>query len=104
MFSALFAIATAIWYFDTARKIGKNSWLWAALGFIAFQGAFTIFTKIIVFPVSLFTPSMHNNSLFNSTIWLVVTALTVVFVMFIRTNYLKGGLVSRYSVEDRGAG
>ncbi|MGH8552946.1 MAG: hypothetical protein ACRESZ_15970 [Methylococcales bacterium] len=99
MFSGLFAIATAIWYFDTARKIGKNSWLWAALGFIAFQGTFTIFTKIIVFPVSLFTPSIHNNSLFNSTIWLLVMALTVVFAMFVRTNYLKGGLVARDSVK-----
>jgi hypothetical protein len=99
MVSGLFAIATAIWYFDTARKIGKNSWVWAAIGFIAFQGAFTIFTKFIVLPVSLFTPSVHNDSVFNATIWLIVTALTVVVVMYVRTNFLKGGLVFRDSVK-----
>jgi hypothetical protein len=99
MLSGLLAVVTAIWYFDTARKIGKNSWLWAVLGFIGFLGAFTIFTKVIVFPVSLLTPSIHNNSLFNSTLWLVVTLLTVGFVMFVRSNYLKGNLVARDSVN-----
>ncbi len=103
MVSGLLAIATAIWYFDTARKIGKNSWLWAALGFISFQGAFTMLTKFIVLPVSLFTPSVHNNSLFNLTLWLIVTALTAVIVMYIRTNFLKGGLVARDSVGKPGS-
>lgn len=95
MISGLFAVATAIWYFHTARQIGKNSWLWAALGFICFQGAYTMLSKFIVLPVSLLTPSVHNNTLFNSTLWLIVTGLTVVFVMFVRTNFLKGGLVAR---------
>ncbi|MCI0667543.1 MAG: hypothetical protein L0Y38_02980 [Methylococcaceae bacterium] len=99
MISGLFAVLTAIWYFNTARQIGKNSWLWAALGFICFQGAFTILTKVIVFPVSLMTPSIHNDNVFNSTLWLIVTALTVAIVMFVRTNYLKGGLVARDSVN-----
>lgn len=100
MVSGIFAIITAIWYFKTARQCGKRPWVWAALGFIAFQGAFTIFTKFIVLPVSLFTPTVHNNNLFNSTIWLIVTALTVVFVMYIRTNFLKGTLVARDSVSE----
>lgn len=96
MFSALLAIATAIWYFKTAHNVGKNAWLWAALGFIACQGAFTALTKLIIFPVSLFTPSIHNNSLFNSVLWAIVLALTAVVVMYVRRNYLlKGQLVVR---------
>ena len=100
MVSGIFAIFTAIWYFNTARQVGKSPWVWAALGFICFQGAFTIFTKFIVLPVSLFTPSVHNDSSFNTLIWLFVTAFTVVFVMYVRTNFLKGNLVVQDSVKE----
>lgn len=99
MISGVFAVATAIWYFNTAKKIGKNAWVWAALGFISFQGIFTIFTKFIVLPVSLLTSSVHDNTSFNSMIWVIVTAFTVVAVMFIRTNYLKGKIVARDSSD-----
>lgn len=100
MVSGLFAVATAIWYFITANKIGKNAWIWAAIGFISFQGIFTIFTKFIVLPVSLFTSSVHGNTLFNSLIWVIVTALTAVAVTYIRTNYLKGKVVARSSSDS----
>ncbi|MGR9107752.1 MAG: hypothetical protein ACU843_12545 [Gammaproteobacteria bacterium] len=91
----IFAIATAIWYFYTARQIGKNAWLWAALGFICFQGVLTIFTKVIVLPVTLFTPSLHDDSVFHTLLRLIVIAFTVVIVMYVRTNFLKGNLVAQ---------
>ncbi len=99
MVSSLFAIATAVWFYITAREIRKNAWIWAAFGFVCFQGSFTIFTKFIILPVSLFTPSIHGDSLLNSFIWILVTALSCVFVMFIRTNVLKGNIVAKDSTQ-----
>lgn len=100
MFSGLLSVAVAIWYFLTARELGKNVWVWGAIGFICFKGAFTVFTKFIYLPVSMFTPNIHTDTLFNSTIWVLVTALSTVFVLYVRTNYLKGSAVAKESTTD----
>jgi len=99
MVSGLFSIAAAIWFYVTAREIGKNAWVWAALGFICFQGSFTIFTKFLVLPISLFVHTVHGNTFLNSLIWVMVTALSVVFVIFIRANYLKGKTIAKDSTH-----
>lgn len=99
MISGLFAIATAVWYFLTAREVGKNVWVWAALGLISFQGSFTILTKFIILPLSMFARSMHDSTFMNSIVWIVVTAMSVLIVMYIRNHYLKGGVVTKDMIQ-----
>ncbi len=99
MISGLFSIVTAVWFFITAREIGKNAWVWAALGFICFQGSFTILTKLIVLPLSIFSQTMHDSTFVNSFIWVVVTAMSTFIVMFVRNNHLKGQTVAKDSMQ-----
>ena len=38
MIGAIFALATAVWFFKTAKKVGRDAWVWALIGFVCFQG------------------------------------------------------------------
>lgn len=99
MIATALALVTAVWYFTTAREIGKNKWLWAVLGFISFQGISTIMAKIIVLPISLFAPATHDNSLLNTLVWIIVLVSAGVCAVFIREKYLKGKTVSRDPID-----
>ncbi|GEM_PF-1222116 len=89
MIGAVFALATAIWFFKTARKVGRDAWVWALIGFACFQGFFSLSASIFVLPMSMLMPTTHDNSTALSTlVWILALAMSWFGSVFVRAKFL----------------
>ena len=89
MIGAVFALATAIWFFKTARKVGRDAWVWAGIGFACFQGFFALSAKIFVIPMALLMPTTHDNdTMLTTMVWILALAMSWFASVFVRTKYL----------------
>ncbi len=87
--AAVFALATAIWFFRTARKVGRDAWVWAFIGFACFQGFFALSAKIFVIPMSLLMPTTHDNdATLTALVWIVALAMSWFASVVVRAKYL----------------
>ncbi|MGH8500365.1 MAG: hypothetical protein ACRERV_16385 [Methylococcales bacterium] len=77
------AIATLIWFYYTAEKVGKNQALWAVIGALSYFMTRLLWTYVVFRPI--IGPGVYDHSE-NVRFWGGASAIVVAIVVVVLIN------------------